>query len=163
MQAHALFQARKRASGFTLIELMVAIAVVAILGAIAFPSYQDSVRKSRRSEAVKAITAVAQAQERSRGSWPQYCSNLTGAATSAACGLNQPSSTPGGHYSIAVSNVSASGYDVIATASGGQANDTRCAYMGVRMVNGGDLRYDAGSSTPAFSATALDPNRCWAK
>jgi type IV pilus assembly protein PilE len=150
--------------GFTLIELMVGIAVVAILGAIAFPSYRDSVRKSRRADAVKAITAVQQAQERSRGSWPSYCTELNAAptATPPACGLNQPSTTPGGNYTLALANVTAFGYDIIATASGGQASDTRCAYLGVRM-DGGNLLYDGGASTPAFAPTGLDPNRCWAK
>jgi type IV pilus assembly protein PilE len=158
-----LKRAPYRTCGFTLIELMVGIAVVAILGAIAFPSYRDSVRKSRRADAVKAITAVQQAQERSRGSWPSYCAELTAAPTATACGLNQLSTTPGGNYTIALAGVTASGYDIIATASGGQASDTRCAYLGVRMADGGNLLYDGGSATPAFTATALDPNRCWAK
>jgi type IV pilus assembly protein PilE len=39
------------AKGFTLIELMIVVAVVGILAAIAYPSYQDSVRKSRRADA----------------------------------------------------------------------------------------------------------------
>lgn len=44
-----------RASGFTLVELMVVVAIVAILAAIALPSFADQMRKSRRAEAVSAL------------------------------------------------------------------------------------------------------------
>ena len=47
--------ARKHTSGFTLIELMVVVAIVAILAAIALPSFADQMRKSRRAEAVTTI------------------------------------------------------------------------------------------------------------
>lgn len=47
--------ARNRTSGFTLIELMVVVAIVAILAAIALPSFADQMRKSRRAEAVTAL------------------------------------------------------------------------------------------------------------
>ena len=50
--------------GFTLIELMIAVAVVAILAAIAFPSYQDSVRKSRRGQAKADLIELTQLLER---------------------------------------------------------------------------------------------------
>lgn len=52
-----------RSSGFTLIELMIAMAIVAILAAIAIPTYRDSVRKSRRSEAQAYLMAVASRQQ----------------------------------------------------------------------------------------------------
>lgn len=53
-----------KARGFTLIELMVAVAVVAILVSIALPSYNDAVRKSRRGQAKADITEYAQQAER---------------------------------------------------------------------------------------------------
>ena len=50
--------------GFTLIELMIAVAIVGILAGIAYPSYQDSVRKSRRADAKGALLGFANAMER---------------------------------------------------------------------------------------------------
>ena len=49
--------------GFSLIELMIAVAIVGILVAIAVPSYQDHLRKGRRADAQAFITQVAQRQQ----------------------------------------------------------------------------------------------------
>lgn len=57
-------QVIKKARGFTLIELMITVAIVAILAAIAYPSYQNSIKKSRRTEVKAAIQNVAAEQER---------------------------------------------------------------------------------------------------
>jgi type IV pilus assembly protein PilE len=53
----------QRAAGFTLTELLVAVAVVAIIGAIAFPSYQDQMRKGRRAAAQAFLVEVASRQQ----------------------------------------------------------------------------------------------------
>ncbi len=54
----------KNAYGFTLIEVMIVVAIVAILSAIAYPSYQESVRKSKRAEARAQLMEVAQFMQR---------------------------------------------------------------------------------------------------
>lgn len=54
---------QKYRRGFTLIELMIAVAIVAILVAVALPSYQEHVRKSRRAEAQSFLMAVAARQQ----------------------------------------------------------------------------------------------------
>lgn len=55
---------RRAALGFTLIEIMIAVAIVGILAAIAYPSYQDSVRKSRRADAKAVLLEGAHWMER---------------------------------------------------------------------------------------------------
>jgi type IV pilus assembly protein PilE len=54
---------RSRASGFTLIELMITVAVVAILAAIAFPSYAMFMKKSRRGDAEATLMDIAQREQ----------------------------------------------------------------------------------------------------
>lgn len=55
---------RTASRGFTLVELMIVVAVVAILAAIAYPTYQEQVRKSRRAQAKADLVEYAQAAER---------------------------------------------------------------------------------------------------
>ena len=56
-------RARVAAAGFTLIELMIAVVIVGILATIAFPSYQDYMRKGRRSAAQSFLIDVAARQQ----------------------------------------------------------------------------------------------------
>jgi len=145
-------------SGFTLIELIIAIVVVAVLTSLALPVYFDSIRKSRRSEAFAALNAVQQAQERWRANNALYASDLTSAAPT---GLALSATTPS-YYSIALANTSATGYDVTATAVSGtsQAKDQDCAQLGLRMAGGNILYAGTGpAGTLSYSAT----NKCWAR
>jgi type IV pilus assembly protein PilE len=108
----------RAAGGFTLIELMIIVAVVAILAAIALPSYQSAVRKSRRAEALAVISAEVIAQERRRANNTAYSATFLTAPG--------PSSTYY-TYSVAIpAGAGATNFTVTATAIAGkgQQNDT---------------------------------------
>lgn len=66
-----------KSKGFTLIELMIVVVIVAILAAVAIPSYQNSIQKTRRADAKETLTRVAAAQERYFFTENKYASDLT--------------------------------------------------------------------------------------
>ena len=104
--------------GFTLVELLVAVVVIAILAAVAVPAYRDQIRKGRRAEAHEALMQVQTAQERWRSN------NVSYAATVAALGQSAVSAS--GNYAIGVSGATATGYTATATAQAKQAGDSAC-------------------------------------
>jgi type IV pilus assembly protein PilE len=112
---------RGNVTGFTLIELMIVLAVMAIILAIAIPSYNDYVRRSRRTEAVARMQDIAVFQEKFRSENPGYTNawaNLGGDPD--AAGQNA-----GTHYNwaVAVAAGPPATYTITATAQGGQADD----------------------------------------
>ena len=148
----------RRAAGFTLIELLIALVIVGVLLSVALPSFMDSIRKGRRSEAIAAMAALQQAQEKYRGNNAAYAAStslLSVASTTA----------PNGYYTISVTSSSATGYELMADststgASSSQQNDSACAKLGVQ-VNGGNIQYGGCSSCSTF--TWAPTNACWSR
>jgi len=142
--------------GFTLIELMIVVAAVGVLALIAFPSYMDSVRKSRRADAVAGLMRLQQLQERYRGSQPAYATAVASLPASAA------SDSPEHHYTLSVDAANAGSYTMsaIANSSSPQFADTKCRKLTVRMNNG-------TLTTTSFDASDAEDlgntNRCWVR
>lgn len=142
--------------GFTLVELLVVVAVVGILAAVAYPAYTSHIQRSRRADAVKVLTAVAQAQERYRGNRSAYASALSD------LGIDDSRLTP--HYTVAITGIGeppslVGGYEVMATAKTGspQASDSQCAKLGIS-VEAASVTYVARSSAEADTSST-----CWAR
>ena len=96
-------------AGFTLLELIITVCVIAILFGVAVPYYQDQWLKGRRAEAHEALVYHAQRLE-------QYYT-----AQDAYAGYT-PTSASSDHYAVTI-NVSANDYTITATAQGDQAED----------------------------------------
>lgn len=74
---------KKSSAGFTLIELMIVVAILGILASIAYPSYQESIRKTQRAEGRTALLQVLQQQERYMTQNNTYLAFTAGANNSA--------------------------------------------------------------------------------
>lgn len=108
---------RLGSGGFTLVELLIAVAIVGILATIAIPSYQRYVIETTRSEATTALIDTAQQLER--------CFTKYGAYNSASCNASAYV-TEGGSYQVALDTVTATSFTLTATAQGNQIRDTDC-------------------------------------
>jgi type IV pilus assembly protein PilE len=121
-----------QAPGFTLIELMISVAIVGILAAIAIPSYQDSVRKSRRADAQGAVMNLANAMERHFTESNSYCDAAAGGTVVASCGdgtgdsgtpsigPTQSPETGTAFYNLTITVPNATTYTLRATPAGAQ-------------------------------------------
>lgn len=153
----------KKQRAFTLIELMIAVAIVGILAAIAIPSYQDSVMKSRRSDAKGALLGLANAMERLFTTNNSYCdAGGTGGADSCGTGTNDTGSpsiystqvpVDGGaaYYNLTITVATANTYTIQARPTGKQSGD-KC----------GDLIVNHLAQKSVANAT-LDAATCWSK
>ncbi|MGJ7508957.1 type IV pilin protein [Variovorax sp. GT1P44] len=135
---------RPSSHGFTLIELMIVVAVVAVLGAIAFPSYMDSVRKGWRTEARTALMQEMQQQERFYTQRGKY--------RTAPFKESSGDSDAGSKYDIAVD------------ACEGQKDAGQCVRLTARLRSG-FTDTDVGNiwleSTGTKGCDGRDSNRCW--
>lgn len=106
--------------GFTLIELMIVVAVVAILSAIAYPSYAEYVRRGHRAE---ARAGLLQAQQ-----WMERAATATGTYPLTAAFPAALKSVPNDRYDISVVSADGASFDLTATPKGAQAGDKCGSY-----------------------------------
>ena len=117
--------------GFTLIELMIVVAVIGILAAIAYPAYQQYIRKSRRADAKMALLDFAARQERFSSVNNVYASAPSQLGYVAAGDVFPVDVLSGGqaYYRLSVAvGTPATSYSATATPTAGQALDTCATY-----------------------------------
>ena len=136
--------------GFTLIEVMIVVAIVAVLSAIALPSYQEYIRRGHRAEARAALLQAAQ--------WLERAATATGTYPLTASFPTTLTTMQSGRYTVAVASPPASAasgaaFTLTATPAGGQVGDKCGSYTlthsGVR-----------GAASAASGALVTE---CWNK
>ena len=111
-----------RTRGFNLIELMIVLAILAIVVALGYPSYRDQIKKSRRTEGMGQLLQLADKMERAytdRGSYPDQLTGLYRTATI------------GGFYTLAIVRADKISFTISATPThrGGQDTDKCGTFM----------------------------------
>ncbi len=130
----------KKTCGFSLVELMIVVVVVAILGSIAYPAYQDQMQKTRRADAKSALMDAAARMERFYTQFGRYTGTIANAGIIAT--------SPERYYQIAPATIANQTFILRATPQGVQAGDD-CGNL------------DIDQAQVKRNSAGLPQNICW--
>lgn len=134
--------------GFTLIELMVTVAIIAILASIALPSYQNYILQSRRAAGKAELLEVQQRLERAYTDLNDYGNAVARIQQNASGVLG---TSEGGYYQVTSSSATATTYALSSTPQGGQSND-KCKTLTVNQ---------AGTTNVSGVSSTVTRADCW--
>ena len=126
-----------RYRGFSLVELMIVVAILSIVTAWGYGSYRDTVIKSRRSEGLGELLMIAGELERYYSDQGTYAGAQLGNSANAV----HASSSKNSYYNFSITTASTVQFTITATPQGGQADDSNCGMftldsLGTRTASG---------------------------
>tara|TARA_R110002167_G_scaffold138768_9_gene326103 strand:- start:1051 stop:1566 length:516 start_codon:yes stop_codon:yes gene_type:complete len=151
-----LIKMQMKQQGFSLIELMITVAIVGIIAAVAYPSYVQYVEKSRRADGMGALVSFAGAMERHFTVNSSYCG--AGTSTTASCGTASSTGDPtifpteapldgsDKFYDLDISAVTATTFTITATPKNAQSGDS-CGTLSLEHTG---LRGKTGAGTSCW-------------
>lgn len=144
----------RRAGGFTLVELMITVAIIGILAAIVYPSYRESIAKGRRAKLTTQMLAAQLFMERWYSENYDYSKNTAGTLVTATGQFPARFARvpPEGdqYYNLTVSSVSATAYTLTAAPQGAMTGD-KC----------GSFTLDNNGKKGVTGGTTTDVQTCW--
>jgi len=135
---------RTRNRGFTLVEVMIALVVVGLLSALAYPTYQQQVAKGRRTDAKQSLLELSQRMERfytERGTYVGAALGNTGL---------YPNVSSGGYYDLTITVQTLDGFTVKATPRGSQVGDACASFL-----------YNQVGDQTVSNDASLSAVKCW--
>lgn len=110
---------KESSRGMTLIELMVVLAIVAILAMLIYPTFEGHILKSRRNDGATQLLRIKLQQESFRLNNPSYAT------------ANQLTLPQSAYYDFTIVNVSSTSYTIVAIAKGTQQADSGCQTLAI--------------------------------
>lgn len=144
-QANGLRSIGKGERGFTLIELMIVVTIIAILAAIVYPNYQNYILKSRRSDGKTLLTGIAAREEQYFMDNKAYTNNL--ANLGYAVNGDGTVTSEQGFYKVQVATPDAVSFNLTALPQGHQTSDTDCGNL---TLNEQQVKGQSGASTDCW-------------
>ena len=152
MVFHQPTRSNSRSQGFSLIELLIAVAIIGILAAIAIPMYSDYVTRSRRTDGQATMMQVAQELERCYTQFSSYDSvDSSGVYYCKVTPLLASGKDSGKNFYKIKGTIGSTKFTLTATPQNAQADDTDCATL---------ILTHLGEQS-ATNATGDDEDSCW--
>jgi type IV pilus assembly protein PilE len=146
-----------RCRGFTLLELIAAMSVAAVLATLAFPTYRDVLHRARRVDARLALQRIAYLQEKHHAEHLRYARHLDGNSATPDTLASSDHSDAGDYALSVIASDDGQSYRAVAQtrAGGRQAADRDCQQLSI------DETGRRGSADSAGNWSTTDAHRCW--